>query len=744
VIHSLPNLINSSNNAKSLRSLSILYQNVRGIKTKLLTWNTNMSLLEHDIIAVTETFLDQSVMDAEVAHNDWNVLRRDRGSWGGGVLLAARSGLSLLRRRDLETTSGEDLWATVTINSHTYFLCVVYIPPGVNDCVYFELFFKIESFIHNLKAPVIIVGDINMNSATLNVRNYYCYFLSFCNVCDQNDIYNSFGSKLDIILSQECVTAVKVSKSECGGIVRVDPYHPPLDIEAVFSVNVNNELLQPSNIQGLGDWNFNKVDFSLLSDCMSDIDWSPVLQSSDVVAASSIFYEIIYKNLDVIVPKKTRFKLPSKRYPVWFSADIIKDIKLKSRVHRQWKRSNCLSTYAHFANLRSSLKTRISSAYTSHMRRLEQNLQRNPRGFWRHISGLRSKGGFEPSVMFNDCQVSGIDAANAFANYFSSVYEKSSSSQNSPLPITACNNNTCVYVGNFTVTDVCRAIGQLKPGLCPGPDGIPADLIKMSKSSLATPLCHLINLILKSTVYPPSWKVSRVTPIPKGNGGLGVEEHRPIAIIPSAAKVFEILVHNVLYRQVQSFICNEQHGFRPGRSVTTNLLAFVEHVSCAMERGRQTDVVYFDFRKAFDRVDCNILILKLNAFGFPPELVALFRDYLRDRKQFVRYGCYESGSYPTPSGVTQGSVLGPLLFLIMINDLVSVLKYSKCRLYADDVKLFAEVKYEHDCQLIQDDIDALNRWSLDNKMRFNHDKCNIMTFSRQRKPIVYDYKLGGG
>jgi hypothetical protein len=713
---------------------------VRGIKTKLRTWNTNLSLSEHDVVAATETFLDESIMDTEVVYGDRCVIRRDRGSWGGGVLITARSGISLQRRSHLETVSGEDLWTVIAINGLTVFLCVVYIPPSAKDSVYLEWFFKVESFINDLNDPVLIVGDINMNSASQNIRTNYNYFMTFCNLCDQNNILNSFGGKLDIVLTRECVDTVKVMNSEFGGIVRVDPYHPPLDIEAIFKGNTRNERLQPSNINGLKDWNFNKVDFASLSNCIGNVDWSVVLQSDNVINVS--FYHIFNTSLDRLVPKQNRPKFSSSRFPVWFDADLIKDIGLKTRLHRRWKRSYCQVSYINFSILRASLKVRISSACTSYIDRLENNLQRYPRHFWRHINGLRCNGGFEPSVKYKGHQKSGVDAANAFASQFSSVYTGAL-----PLPAPSLsrdsNVGTCINIDDFSITDVRRAIEQLKPSRSSGPDGIPADILRTCKGSLSVPLCHIMNFIRKSGVYPPSWKISRVTPIPKNSNRLFVEEYRPIAILSAVAKVFEIVLHGALYKQVQPYFCNEQHGFRRGRSVTTNLLTFVEHVSHVMDGGGQVDVIYFDFRKAFDRVDCNILVRKLDNFGFSPGLVELFRDYLRDRHQFVRYGCYVSESYPTPSGVTQGSILGPLLFLIMINDIVTVLDHSKCLLYADDLKLFAHVRDENDCRLIQRDINALHTWSLVNGMQFNHDKCNVMTFSRSRRPIVYDYELGG-
>jgi hypothetical protein len=720
-------------------SLSIVYQNVRGLKTKLHMFRTNMLLLDHDIVAISESFLDQSVCDAEVVSNGWSVIRRDRGSWGGGVMLAARPGLSVRRLVDLETASGEDLWATITIQSLTVFVCVVYIPPSSSDSVYMDWFTKVENCIESIKGHVIILGDINLNSATLNVNNYYCYFLSFCNFVDKNEILNSHGSKLDIVLIQECVGVVSVSNSECGGLVRPDLYHPPLDVAIAFENIIRRGSMQPSNISRGRDWNFKRAEEAVLRFSINKLDWSRVLQSQNVDLALELFYESLYGLFDELVPKKQRTKSLARRYPTWFSANIIKDVQKKVKLHRAWKESKCPLSYDLFSNLRASLKLRISLAYQFHIKDLESDLYSNPRNFYRHVNGLRSAGGFEPSVMYQGVQHAGPDAANAFANHFSSVYVRDDTNSE-PLALTQ--TATHIDVGEFSTIDVERAISFLKSGSSPGPDGVPADILKMCKKTIALPLCHLVNLILRLGVFPSAWKLTRVTPIPKSCNKSIVEEHRPIAILSTPAKVFETLICGVIRKQVLPYLCDQQHGFRPGRSVNSNLLTLVEFISDSMDKGLQVDVLYFDFRKAFDRVNCKILLTKLDAMGFSNRLINLFSDYFKGRQQFVRHGCYVSEPYSTPSGVTQGSVLGPLLFLLLINDLVDVLRYTKCLLYADDLKLYARVCNETDCELIQKDIDALLIWSNQNRLEFNCSKCSVMSYGRRQNLIRYSYRLG--
>lgn len=201
-------------------------------------------------------------------------------------------------------------------------------------------------------------------------------------------------------------------------------------------------------------------------------------------------------------------------------------------------------------------------------------------------------------------------------------------------------------------------------------------------------------------------------------------------------------LHRRIYRQVAPFLSDAQHGFRQKRSVETNLLTLVDIVSRDMEGGGQVDVAYLDFKKAFDRVDNDILLGKLCAIGFSPKHLRLCSDYLRDRQQFVRHGCYVSEPYHTRSGVSQGSILGPLFFILMINYLESQLHNSTCLLYADDLKLSMRVRGEADCALLQQDLDAVHQWSLDNKLLFNTSKCAVMSYTRAKNPFEADYRLG--
>ena len=167
---------------------------------------------------------------------------------------------------------------------------------------------------------------------------------------------------------------------------------------------------------------------------------------------------------------------------------------------------------------------------------------------------------------------------------------------------------------------------------------------------------------------------------------------------------------------VGNFISTYQHGFFKGRSTSTNLLELTNFVFHAFSCRHQTDVIYTDFSKAFDTVSHNLLLFKLDLIGFPPKLLSWISSYLTGRTQRVKFNDFTSRMISVTSGVPQGSHLGPILFILYLNDLPSIVKFSKILMYADDVKLFLSIGNTSDCSLLQDDLNRLSEWCIVNNM----------------------------
>ncbi len=207
------------------------------------------------------------------------------------------------------------------------------------------------------------------------------------------------------------------------------------------------------------------------------------------------------------------------------------------------------------------------------------------------------------------------------------------------------------------------------------------------------------------------------------------------------AKLFETFITEALSTTIHNILLPEQHGFIRGRSVETNLLVYSQFIIESLENGFQVDSAYTDFSKAFDTVNHERLISKLQNLGIGDPLLSWLSSYLTDRVQMVKIKSCLSKTISAVSGAPQGSHLGPLRFLIFINDIKDFLGDTRFLLFADDLKLYRIIQSEDDCSLLQSDLDSLCDWSVSNGMKLNISKCNIIRFQRKQCPIIYEYKI---
>lgn len=206
------------------------------------------------------------------------------------------------------------------------------------------------------------------------------------------------------------------------------------------------------------------------------------------------------------------------------------------------------------------------------------------------------------------------------------------------------------------------------------------------------------------------------------------------------AKVLEGLLHDLVYPVVQPAISKFQHGFVKKRSTISNLMAFTSTATNTIEKRHQVDTIYVDFSKAFDKVPHDLAVAKLSRLGLPSWIVTWIDSYLSSRKAFVKIRNTRSDVFDIPSGVPQGSLLGPLIFILFINDVCDHLCSCKL-LYADDLKIYRIVKSVLDCCALQSDIDRLTSWCRMNGMQTNPSKCKVITYTRKHEPIRFEYSM---
>ena len=253
---------------------------------------------------------------------------------------------------------------------------------------------------------------------------------------------------------------------------------------------------------------------------------------------------------------------------------------------------------------------------------------------------------------------------------------------------------------------------------------------------LYEPLCHLFSLSISLQSLPADWKIHLITPIHKAGDRSLVSNYRPISLLCIISKVLERILYNRLIEFLSSSISSRQFGFLKNRSTIHQLLTFLNEVYGSSRSKSQLDVIYLDFKKAFDSVSHNELLVKLWSSGITGNLWLWFKAYLSNRSQCVTINSHSSSLLPVLSGVPQGSILGPLLFLIFINDLPTSINSSSILLFTDDAKSFRQISSHFDCSLLQDDLDRLHDWSHEWKLLFNIAKCIALQFSHGKPPVT--------
>ena len=282
---------------------------------------------------------------------------------------------------------------------------------------------------------------------------------------------------------------------------------------------------------------------------------------------------------------------------------------------------------------------------------------------------------------------------------------------------------------------VLKHLETVNPGKATGLDNLPAKFIRDGAKHLAPPLTHIINLSLLSGKVPDELKSARVSPIYKKNSKTDPGNYRPVSVLCIISKILERVVYNQVesYLQSHTLLYEFQSGFRSAFSTDTCLIHLTDHIRSESDRGNYTGMVVLDLQKAFDTVDHQLLLNKLQALGFNSLSVAWFRSYLTCREQVVNIGDATSPPLPVTCGVPQGSILGPLIFLVYVNDMPAATN-SKLLLYADDSAILVSGKDVSQIQAtLSKELESIREWLIDNKLSLHLGKTESILFGTNKK-----------
>ncbi len=422
--------------------------------------------------------------------------------------------------------------------------------------------------------------------------------------------------------------------------------------------------------------------------------------------------------------------------------EVITVIHRRNRAYKTWKKTPSTENHQRYISLRSICQRKQRKAYKEYVETIfdPDDKDGSNSKFWNfvkkkrkdccNIAPMRREG-----VLISDS----TGKANTLNKQYSSVFSAADKTSTPIIPPT-----NYKPIPNITIEPegVKKMLNSLKANKAAGPDRISPRLLKELAEQLYMPLTILYQNSIDTGIVPDQWKTALVTPIYKKGDKHNPANYRPVSLTAVCCKMLEHVVAKALLSHLESnsILSEEQHGFRQRRSCETQLILFVDELLRNMCDGKQTDAIVMDFSKAFDMVPHGCLLTKLNSYGIRNNILNWIESFLSNRSQQVVVDGEKSESAPVTSGVPQGSVLGPILFLVFINDMPQCID-SKCRLFADDTIVYRNITNADDASLLQRDLCALQIWEKKWGMSFNPSKCNTIHITRKKKPTITIYNL---
>lgn len=707
------------------KHLRIINVNARSVANK--TEQLEILLLQHDphVAVITETWLHSEITDDLIFPPSYKVFRKDRPSRGGGVAVLIKNNIQAVSLEDVPDL--ECLCMKLFCWGHCFILYAVYRPPNVTQDYLTNLQVHMSNY---KKSKILLFGDFNLPGVdwerlqpcsgykkNVDIVFDIMFTHNLCQVVrEPTREFRMSNSVLDLAFVPHVFHDCNVSVA------------PGLSDHHLVSVFIPiKPLAKTKTCKAHRIMDFTRADdasvIEHLETCIVEFD------GTDACALWNQFKKMCHYCLINFIPVK--YKNIRKQTP-WMTRSII---HLRRRIKRLKKHRAQQSTINH---LRENLALAVRRSKDYYFKTTLPNFIKNDPGkFWRHISDKKAP---ISEMTINGTTVTNQPAiAHHFNNYFHSVFSK-------PKPYDAPSTTSAhpSEVNFISYDGVVSMLLNLKTKSSPGPDDIPNGFLRRYAESLARFLVIIFRASLLTGCVPEDWKIARVVPVFKKGDRLQVTNYRPISLTSSCCKLMEHIVATSIneFLDRNNILTDYQHGFRKGFSTVTQLLSVIHSFAASLDNNSQIDAIFLDFSKAFDKVPHHSLILKLKTIGLPPIFISWINDYLTNRSQHVSIGRHQSGCLPVTSGVPQGSVLGPLLFLIYINDIIGeVCTGVHIRLYADDCVLFRDVSNENDQSDLQNTLTNIVQWCKRWDMTLNADKSVSLRITNKINALQYAYKL---
>lgn len=710
-------------NNKNLFKIALL--NIRSLLPKFTEFKDLIQKYKYELILVTETWLNNNIIDDVISLEDYKLFRKDRNGRGGGVAVYIKNIYNCLDIH-LEFDHTEQLWICLNIQGNSFAVGLGYRPPNFSFVDFVEELEEGMTFIAPRYNQIIYAGDLNIDFLNPNSAAYKKIYEVIENfdltqiVTSPTRIGKTSLTLLDVVF---CSNADIVNSHEVIDV-------PELSDHCLVSVSLNLKLLkslQPRIYTYRNFKYFNTENFKLdLEQC----DFMSIVYCHNIDEKISILKNIVTDLFDKHAPVKTA-RLVKKSAP-WLTDNIRLLMNQRDKALKRFRNTGLPNHYDYYKNLRNFTNLAIKNekkAFLTH----KINGKFSSSIVWKSLRELNVYSKQRSQQI--PTHLSDPDTLN---NFFVSSSNYGNTPDSDKLGFYSNNISNDINQFSFSLTDereVFNCLQAIKTQAT-GIDGINIQMLLYCCPIILRFLTHIINECILHNYFPKEWKYAKVLPFPKIKEPNELKDLRNICILPTLSKVMEKILNNQIRTHLIKYnILNEtQSGFRPGYSCATAVLGVVDDILSAADDNKLTALILLDYSKAFDRINHGLLLALLHYYGFGREALELMKSYLWERRQEVVVNGKRSNVLTVSSGVPQGSILGPLLFIIYTSCFQTNLQHCKTHFYADDTQVyfsFNKTSAQEAKDIINSDLESLLEISNKFCLSINPLKSKIILFGNK-------------
>ena len=739
-------------------SLNILYTNADCLTNKIYDLQILISTLTYKPRVIVVCEVNSKIMSNNLLESEFNIFGYNtfcvnigiKGKRGILIYIDSILSSSII---NINSSFSEFLFVQIKLfENYNLTIGAIYRSPSSNSENNLALVKLINTVIKSIHGKILFIGDFNLgdikwtNESAVGAVGANAVSKKFINCLQKNFLQQHVFSPTRVRGSQipHILDLVITNDNFVDSI----DYLSPLGKSDHCVLNVCCKLYM-SNDNNIVKYKYDSGDYNGF---LTYFEENFVLTNS---LSGTVSVNEEWHKFKFILTSGLSLYIPSSKGQCWkhkqsWRVPINKDLKaLINRKHRLWNRFNETKSdhyFMEFKKYRNLVRKQSRNVIKTVQTSIARSCKGNPKKFWQYVNSksncVSNIGNIKIVEDSNTKYVTDVfEKVEVFSNYFSSIYTVETNVDciqfESVMPSNAMPQ---IFI---TEMDVGTKLNELKINKSCGPDMLHPRVLYELRCVIVGPLTNIFKNSLSSGVIPTDWTSSNVAVLFKKGKKECVENYRPISLTCICCKVMESIIRDYIasYFKSNNLFSNFQYGFIKGRSTVLQLLKVFDEWTSAIDLGDQLDVIYTDFEKAFDKVPHQRLLCKLYGYGVNHQVIDWIRGFLCFRNQSVCISGVTAKPKPVLSGIPQGSVLGPLLFVIFINDMPDTCKmYADIFLYADDAKLFRSISDINDCVKLNTAFESVHKWCEYWQMNINTVKCNVLSISRTKSNVInFDY-----